>query len=329
MNTTHTPYRHRPLATRVWTIVTLVVALAASTIPLAAESIAARMTEAMQGTDGKKGWLLMRGTTVLASQNPSYVFEPASTIKFLHHLHAELMIQANWISPATPISGTNVYNGSCPVDSPNQWTEPLEDAQSKMMWASDNSRTEAIKDQFGAAAINNTAQFLGAANTNLKHTIGCGAEALANPNETTLTDMTTLYRKAFTGNLLTAERRQHMWARMPNSPKMLKDLAQWEAVWSYGQVLTGAPQDFKDNLKLAWKPGGYTVCSVGCKYYRSIAGYAEIPFQTIYGIVSLKYTFGIFVDKATMGDEAARKAIDEALPELFREEINKALGTFF
>jgi len=330
MKTTHRVYQHQNGATRSWLIVTLVLALAASAIPLAAQSTTTDMALALKDVDGTKGWLLKKGTTVLSSQNADYVFEPASAIKFIIHLHAELMIQNNWVSPATQISGTNVYDGSCPVDSNNNWTEPLEDAMSKMMWSSDNSRTEAIVDYFGAGAINGTAHTLGAINTNINHKHGCAAAALANPNEMTLNDVTTLYRKAFTGDLLTAACRQHMWARMPNQLQQLKDTANYEAWSSYGQVLTGAPKAFRDNLRVATKAGGYTLCSnSGCKYYRSIAGYVEIPFQTIYGVVPHKYTFGIFIHKATKDESLIDEAFDRAIREIFREEINKALGTFF
>jgi hypothetical protein len=294
-----------------------------------AQSTATQMAVALQGADGTKGWVLKKGTAVLSSQNADYVFEPASTIKFLHHLHAELMINNNWVGPQTPITGTNTYSGSCPVDSWNLWTEPLENAMSKMMWNSDNSRAEAIKDYFSQAAINNTAHTLGAVHTNLNHKLGCGSEALSNPNQMTLNDVTTLYRKAFTGTLLTADSRQHMWARMPNKLQQLKDTASYEAVFSYGQVLSGAPKAFMNNLKVAFKAGGYTLCSVGCQYYRSIAGYVEIPYQTVYGVVPVRYTFGIFIDKATKGEHYVDEAFDLAIRELFRAELNKALGTFF
>ena len=331
MKSIHSIHRSHSLARRAGLSATIGLALAASVVPLAAQSTDAAMALALKDTDGTKGWLLKRGTSVLASQNANFVFEPASTIKFLHHLHAELMIQNNWVSPEQPITGTNLYIGSCPLDSVgwSQWTEPLEDAMSKMMWNSDNSRAEAIKDYFGVTAINNTAHTLGAVNTNLIHKLGCGDMALLYPNQMTLTDVTTLYRTAFTGDLLTPERRQHMWARMPNKLQALKDTASWEAAITYGLVLTGLPKAFSDNLKVAFKGGGYTLCSNGgCKYYRSIAGYVEIPFQTTYGIpIPLRYTFGIFIDKAT-NEPNADEALDLAIREIFRLELRRAIGTF-
>ena len=330
MNTTHPVPRRPHLLERAGLIARLGLALAAAVVPLAAQSTSANMAEALQGTDGTKGWLLKRGTTVLASQNADYVFEPASTIKFLHHLHAELAIDNNSVSPQQPISGTSLYSGSCPVVVWwNSWTEPLEDAMSKMMWNSDNARTDAIKTYFSENAINSTAHALGAVHTNLNHRLGCGDQALSNPNQMTLTDVTTLYRKAFTGSLLTPEGRAHMWARMPNKLQQLKDTATYEAVWTWGQVLTGTPPAFKDNLKVAYKAGGYTLCSNGCKYYRSIAGYVEIPFMTTYGLpIPMRYTFGIFINKASVGEHLVNEAFDLAIRELFREEISKAIGTF-
>jgi hypothetical protein len=331
MDTAHTTYRSHTLFTRVWPAVAVGLALALFAAPLAAQTTDASMATALKDTDGTKGWLLKRGTTVLASQNANFVFEPASTIKFLHHLHAELMIQDHGVSPKQPISGTNVYTGSCPVFIFwNGWTEPLEDAMSKMMWNSDNARTEAIKTYFGEGAINDTAHALGAVNTNLRHTLGCGDEAVVTPNQLTLTDASTLYRKAFTGDLLTPERRQHMWARMPNKLQALTDTATWEAAVTYG---ISVPKPLADNLKVALKSGSYTLCSYlflgGCnKYYRSTAGYVEIPFQTAYGVpIPIRYTFGIFIDKAT-NEHNADEAMKRAIAELFRLELRKAIASF-
>lgn len=331
MRTTHRTYRSQTLATRIWPAVTLGLALAAFAAPLAAQTTDASMAVALKDTDGTKGWLLKRGTTVLASKNADHVFEPASTIKFLHHLHAELMMQNYGVNPQQPISGTSLYSGSCPVVTWwNGWTEPLEDAMYKMMWNSDNARTEAIKTYFGEDAINGTAKALGAVNTELNHTLGCGDDAVVHPNKLTLTDASTLYRKAFTGDLLTPERRQHMWAKMPNKLQALKDTATWEAAVTYGIAV---PKPIADNLKVAVKGGSYTLCSYiflgGCnKYYRSIAGYVEIPFQTAYGIpVSFKYTFGIFIDKAT-NEHNADEAIQQAIAEIFRLELRKAIASF-
>ncbi len=203
---------------------------------------------------------------------------------------------------------------------------------SKMMWASDNSRTAALVEYFGEGAINGSAHWLGAVDTNINHKHGCGGDALANPNETTLNDMTTLYRKAFTGDLLTPERRQHMWARMPNLLQELKDSANYVAWTIYGQALTGPPKAFRDNLKVATKAGGYTLCAnkVCNQYHRSIAGYVEIPFKTGYGtILPQRYTFGIFIHKATKTESDVDEAFQVAIRTLFREEMDKALGTFF
>src|SRR4029450_9774534 len=110
MKSIHSVHGSDSLARRAGLITTIGLALAASVVPLAAQSTDAAMAVALKDTDGTKGWLLKRGTSMRASQDGDYVFEPASTIKFLHHLHAELMIQNNWVSPQQPITGTNLYN---------------------------------------------------------------------------------------------------------------------------------------------------------------------------------------------------------------------------
>ncbi len=72
----------------------------------------------------------------------------------------------------------------------------------------------------------------------------------------TLNDVTTLYRKAFTGSLLSPESRAHMWARMPNTLQQLKDTASLEAAWTHGVLFNNLPQAFRDNLRVATKAGG-------------------------------------------------------------------------
>ena len=51
--------------------------------------------------------------------------------------------------------------------------------------------------------------------------------------------------------------------------------------------------------------------------------------MTGYGLVlTQKYTFGIFIDKATVSEYLVDQAFDLAIRELFREELRKAIGTF-
>jgi hypothetical protein len=95
---------------------------------------------------------------------------------------------------------------------------------------------------------------------------------------------------------------------------------------SYYQVPTGPPKAFRDNLKVATKAGGYTLSN---QHYLSIAGYVEIPFKTAYRLLPQKYTFGIFIHKATKDVQLVNDAFEEAIGKLFLEEIKLAMGTFF
>jgi Beta-lactamase enzyme family len=253
--------------------------------------------------DGIKGYALKRlgpgGTTW--TLNSTFVYEPASSIKFLHALHAERQVQANnGVALTQAVDVPNSLIGSCPVESPTH-VEALDSALYQMMTNSSNQHTEAIKDEFGQAAINATAWSLGATHSGLHHRLGCGADALAHPNQLTLDDITLLYQKAFTDDAtLTPFRRQHLWSRMNSSMQQLVDTANSEAQLNYG---TNALQQFLDNLKVAYKPGEYTLCSDKCRIYKSIAGYVEIPTRIqLLGkwyVVPRKYVFGLFIHGAT------------------------------
>jgi len=323
-------------------VVTLV-ALTLISMPVAArQDTNSNMAWVMQDSYGAKGWLLRRlGTSgyVVASQNQAVVFEPASAIKFLIHLHAELQIQNGQnaatllpVSPSAliPWSG-ETQPGICP--DPNAWLlaqEQLETMMSMMMWQSHNPRTAALVHYFREDFINETASQLGGTNTLIQHRHGCGAEALLKPNRWTLNDATLLYQQAFTGSLLTAANRQHLWDRMPNNLQQLKDTAHYEAWTHYGQA---PPQTFYDHLKVAFKGGSYTLCGYPCKEYRALAGYVQIPTKGVgvplSGVAPRKYVFGVFIHGDPRGKWYTDRAFDQGLRELFRTEIRAALDTFF
>ena len=197
---------------------------------------------------------------------------------------------------------------------------------SKMMKQSDNPSTEAIKQLFGQSAINQTAHDLGATSSLIQHKIGCGADAIAKPNKLTLNDAALLYKKAFTGNLLTDDSRKHMWDRMPSFLQQLKDTAVLEWFDEFG---TNPPASFLDKIKVAYKPGGYALCNPTCKRYVAIAGYAEIPVKSIYGLaVPRRYLFGIFVHGSTTAEGTLNTAFSLAKRAILREEMEKAVATW-
>ena len=217
------------------------------------------------------------GGSTIYSSNASFQFEPASAIKFFHAVHAERQIQLECHgrhAVAVPTSSS----GSCPDETPTV-NQTLEYAIERMMEDSSNAHTEAIKDEFGQAAINATAASLGAANSVLQHRVGCGGPL---PNKLTLTDIGKVYEEAFTdNNVLSPERRQHLWDRMNRSTAKLTEVADQEAQAHWG---VDAPAAFLSGIKAAYKPGRYTFCTNNdCsanKVHRALAGYVEIPAKT-------------------------------------------------
>ena len=302
-------------------------------------SVATDVQAALNWTDGTRGALVRRiGGPTIYTQNAGFQFEPASAIKFLHALHAERQIQNGSAVTTQSVAVPTQANGSCPLEGATT-NQTLEWAIEKMMEDSSNAHTEAIKDEFGQAAINQTAWSLGANNSLLQHKVGCGNPQL--PNKLTLNDIGLLYEKAFTDDqVLTPARRQHLWDRMNRSHQSLLNTAKDEAMAHWG---VDAPAGFYDKLKIAYKPGRYTYCTnADCStntVHRAIAGYVEIPVRvTLFNVpivVSRKYVFGVFISgaKTDPGDLFTAEytsglAQNNAVSALFRTELKNALDTW-
>ncbi len=272
------------------------------------------------------------GGPVLAAANTGFQYEPASSIKVLHHLHAMLQLQLGQAnggaSPTELLPVSMVYQGSCPQWPAATASDFITNVMSKMMWQSDNAATDAIQRRFGQSALNATAQSLGMTKTLLQARPGCGAELLAAPNKLTLDDAATLYTKAFTGNLLTPANQQTMNKLMPNLLTEINNLIPVEAAHLSMQV----PADFAPNVRVANKAGGDTLCpGDGCQIYRAITGYVELPFKWTFGsgnvILPQRYTYGVFIHQA-FSEANADAAFTAAITELWREEVHRALASF-
>ena len=266
------------------------------------------------------------GGANLATSNFTVRYEPASSIKALHHLTAMLAIQNGTASLGEPIQVATSYTGSCPIWPGPFTTMTLQNTLSAMMWQSDNAATDAIKRRFGQAAINATAQSLGMSDTLLQARPGCAGDLIAAPNQLTLRDAATLYRKAFTTNVLTPASQTLMNQLMPNLLQELNTLIPQEAT----SLSMKVPAGFSSNVRVATKAGGDTLCAPDCLIYRAITGYLELPFQTGLGIPTIVqhgYTFGLFISGAT-DESAADAAFSQAISALLRAETHKALASF-
>jgi beta-lactamase class A len=103
-------------------------------------------------TDGQVGCYLNQiNGPELAGLNEGTVFEPASTMKTLHHVHAMRRVMQGAVSLFTPIPVNTNYapvGSSCPGDT-GTILEPLTTVLRDMMQNSDNARAQAVRAYFG------------------------------------------------------------------------------------------------------------------------------------------------------------------------------------
>jgi hypothetical protein len=266
--------------------------------------------------------------SVLAGLQTDFIFEPASTIKALHHVHAmrqvalgntTLNTNVNWFTDSV---GQPVLSDGCPVDtSPAVGT--LRTGLQAMMEQSDNRWTQAMRVRFGEANLNATAQALGMTNTLLRHRLGCGDGsdgAVAEPHRLTLTDIGRLYEGVANGYLLTSSRRNTFYSLMVDGlDSNLNAIIDQEAA-SLGLSATKI-SNFKSRVRTAAKPGFYTLNS---RIYTSLGGWIKLPFKSGTTYTPREYVFGVFFHNAT----SVSGSVWTHRAELLREQIRAALQTF-
>jgi len=302
-------------------------------------AITTRVGEMLRsGTDGTKGLYLERvDGSVLANLMNDTIFEPASTLKVGVHLHTILQIRDNpdvnhlTLIPAYP---PLIPPDSCP-DDPAAGTETIYDADRKMMRYSDNATTRELVDFFnqleGQPDINTTMASIGMTDSSINHVFGCGGPPA---NETTLDDLATLYRGVVNGSLIDSYDRELFYVQMAGTYMFNQE------GWDFTHLVdtdipliitqeapTGMPtmlkDAYQDDIFLAYKAGGYDISGM---YYRSIFGYAEIPFCN--AEEPHQYVFGIFIADATDKDNA-NDTFDITKAELLREQIRAGLASCF
>ncbi len=273
-------------------------------------------------TDGGVGCYLRRiNGSELASLNGSRQFEPASTMKTLHHVHAFRRLFMNQVSLNMPMNVFTATSGSCPVDN-NPVNESLTTVLRAMMEQSDNNRTQAVAAYFGEASINATAAALGMSNTSLNHRIGCAGPAISNPNQITLRDLCDLHTQVANGYL--GSWRDEFYEHMLNS----KSWGGIDTVIGQGAAQLGvspaALNSFNALVELARKGGSYTLNGAE---FRSGFGWIRIPFRVGNQIDLREYAVGAYVSDASNGTNAGN-AVSQAVGELLRPTLHAALATW-
>lgn len=278
-------------------------------------------------TDGQVGlWLQRMNGSNLANLNGDTVFEPASTMKTLHHVHAmrRVYLGLALTTPLTVYANYQSAGSSCPIDT-GPFSESLQNVLDAMMGASDNARTQAVRAYFGESNLNNTAAALGMTNTGVHHRIGCGAEAIANPNDITLRDLNTLHEQVVNGYL--GSYRQAFYDIMRN------DFVEIDAVVNAEGASLGLSAatvtSFRNLMQLAHKKGGYGLNDgVTTWYDRAEFGWISLPFITNDVVTPREYGFGVFVNRTSTDARAVAAVYTEGVPELLRSTIRSALQSW-
>ncbi|MBM4059879.1 MAG: serine hydrolase [Planctomycetes bacterium] len=265
----------------------------------------------------------------LVSLNGETQFEPASTMKTLHHTHAMRRVLLGATTLSTLINVYTNYsptNASCPIDSGGV-NQSLQNVLRMMMEDSDNARTQAVAAYFGVNNINNTAAALGMTGTSLNHRIGCAADAIANPNRITLRDLHTLHEAVANGYL--GSFRDTYYTLMLDS---VFDLSVANVIAVEAAALNlpiTAVTSFRNFTQLAHKGGNYSLSSGGPLYYhRAEYGWISLPFITNDVITPREYSFGAFVNDADNDAEAGTAIYTDAIPEMLRPTIRQALQSW-
>ncbi len=284
-----------------------------------------RMRNATNGTVG--AWMQRITGANLVYLNGDAPFEPASTMKTLHLVHAMRRVQLAAVTLATAINVFTGTVGSCPQDT-GAINETLQVVLEKMMRQSDNNRTQAITAYFGQANINATAAALGMTRTSLNHRIGCGAQAIANPNRISLRDLHTLHQQV-AGGYLGAWRTNFYDIMLHAVTDLgLATVIDQEAA-AIGGFTAAQRTTFKQLTQMAHKGGNYGLSSGGPAFFhRCEFGWLSLPFVANGALAPREYAFGAFVNNASVDANAQAAIYTHALPEMFRPEVRAALLTW-
>ena len=308
------------------------------------DPITTRVGELLRsGSDGRKGvYLKQVGGPVLASLEPDYVFEPASTVKVAAHLYAIRQVMAGAAHLSDPITRFQPpSSGTCPGATPIG-TESLQTALTEMMWHSDNTRTREVITWAGGNSVINAMlmNVVGTASISINQVIGCAPPP---DNTMTLTDASKLYEGVANGTLLDASNRTLFYSMMAGKAEFLAEGYDWTSIWSTSipaMVAAEAPshataaqrQSFIDNMDLAYKAGNYNICQgTGCTSFIvdiALAGWVKIPFCSGGAFIPREYTFGVFIDRSTDVTNASN-TFNYNKVEVLREQIHAGLASCF
>lgn len=284
---------------------------------------------AASGALGDYGFFLKEvNGPVLAQMRADTVFEPASTVKTLYHVHVMRRVALG----QTSLTGSINKPQACGVSGSNQ---TIQLTLSQMMENSDNMSTLAISNAFGLSNIDATAGALGMADTSLNFTIGCTGPA---PNNAlTLQDLSTLHEQVANGYLSPGlvDWRSTFYSLMQESLAFPSwGTSDLDFRMNLYALVTGMSSSalavFKSKLKIAYKPGGIGWAPNGTPdYYYAEGGWMSVPFRSANGLLAPReYTFGVFNHFFHAQEASGRNAMCDAELELVWDRVKAAMDTW-
>ncbi|MFN8823675.1 MAG: serine hydrolase [Planctomycetota bacterium] len=283
---------------------------------------------ALPGALGDYGFYLKEiNGPVLAEMRPDTVFEPASTMKTLYHVHA-LKRVANGTVALTQLINKPT---ACGVPGSNQTLSTL---LRTMMENSDNFSTLAVGNYFGLTNIENTAGVLGMPSTSINFTIGC--EGPNNENTMTLRDLAELHEDVANGYL--GAQRNNFYDLMANGQPDGLNFPSWGTQTLSSRIngkalalgMPNAIRDaFKDELLVAYKPGGIAWNTGTQHYYFAEGGFMRVPFKNASGVITPReYTLGVFNYDFAVQEVSGRTVMGDAELELVWNCVSAAMDTW-
>jgi Beta-lactamase enzyme family len=297
---------------------------AQSTVCSNPSTIASCVMKILSPAGGTQGVFLQQlGGSVLASDNASFQFEPASSIKALVALYAMTQVEHGTVRLTTHIPMVKTSGGpdDCPPGTIDG-TEPLGTALQQMMQVSDNNRTEELMEYFGVANLNSFAVSLGLTGTHFQtsadppgfNVIGCLSygfdplPATVDGNTMTLRDAATIWGDIAS---LPAPYADAFYELSAGRDMFNSQGYDFTGTWPILTALAGqlAPvglsaaqlASFEDRMTVSVKGGSYDVydCTTGpsCEAtWWVFAGNAEIPSCNGTSVQDNDYVWGYFVN---------------------------------
>ncbi|MBX3376151.1 MAG: immunoglobulin domain-containing protein [Phycisphaeraceae bacterium] len=281
---------------------------------------------------GSTGFMLKQvGGPVLAANNVNFQWEPCSTVKLLHAIHAIEKCSNNQDN-----LGNNVLYKNLCASCPFTWTcidqyRTLTTSLTNLLQPSDNYALIALERRFGYQALSDWAIDNGFPNIQINR-LNCDCGVVL--NTATCADFAVMLEKAHDGTFFDStwegvlhDHMNNLSTLGYNSYSTLSSIINAESAST--NLTASEVSAFRAAVEFVNKGGSYS-CSSGLRW-RTEGGWAKIPFKVNsgpFGWLTLprEYTFTLFAHNAT--NEAGAAMVHPGKEEILREQIREALQSW-